>query len=150
MAVRVKIEGDQEVIRALAKVPADAKIAMRAQAKDIAISLADWIKADARKRGRQAARGASTVREGSSGLWPAVTASNTGKAKGLLFGSIYGMKRHSGWYAAARYRTNHGMQFGTYVGFPGYWFFATADAKRAWIGAEWAKSADAVISEWSA
>ena len=147
---KVRIEGADEVIRALKKVPADAKKAMRAEAKDIATSLTDWIKADARRRGRQAARGASTVREGSQGFWPVVTGSNTGRARGIMFGSVYGMKRHSGWYAAGRYSRSEGRQFGPYVGFPGYWFFATAQARQPWIEREWAKAADDVVREWGA
>jgi len=150
VAVKVRIEGDQEVIRALRKVPADAKRAMRAEAKDIAISLADWIKADARRRGRQAARGASTVREGNLGIWPQITASNTGKARGILFGSIYGMKRHSGWYAAGRYSRSQGQQFGPYVGFPGYWFWSTAEERAGWISEEWGKAGERVVKDWSA
>jgi hypothetical protein len=150
VAVKVRIEGDREVIRALRKVPADARKAMRAEAKDIAISLADWIKADARRRGRQAARGASTVREGTSGIWPQITGSNTGRARGILFGSIYGMKRHSGWYAAGRYSDSTGRQFGPYVGYPGHWFFATAEKKAPWISAEWGKAAEQVVKDWSA
>ena len=148
---RVKIEGADEVLRALTKVPADAKKAMRAEAKDIATSLTDWIKADARSRGRQAARGASTVREGRQGFWPAVTGSNTGRARGIMFGSVYGMKRHSGWYNHARYnRPGAKGQFGPYVGFPGYWFFSTAEKRQPWIAAEWAKAADDVVHEWGA
>ena len=150
MVVRVRIEGDQEVIRALRKVSVDAKKAMRAEAKDIAISLADWIKADARRRGRQAARGLSNTREGSSGVWPQVAASNTGRARGLLFGSVYGMKRHSGWYRHRRYHNSPGHQFGPYIGFPGYVFFRTADERQPWIAKEWAKAADDVVREWSA
>lgn len=146
----VKIEGADEVARALAKVPADAKAAMKAEAKDIAISLTDWIKADARARGRQAARGASTVREGAHGVWPMVTGSNTGRARGLLFGSVFGMKRHSGWYRHRRYHNSAGRQFGPYVGFPGYWFFATAQHRQPWITREWAKAADQVVQDWSA
>lgn len=150
MANSIRIEGDEEVIRALKKAPADAKKAMRAQAKDIATSLADWIKADARRRGRQAARGASTVREGNRGIWPQVTGTNAGRARGILFGSIYGMKRHSGWYAAGRYSDSTGRQFGPYVGFPGHWFFSTAEKRRPWIAKEWAKAADDVVRDWSA
>ena len=150
MTIKVKIEGDQEVIRALRKVPAEAKKAMKAEAKDIATSLADWIKADARRRGRQAARGASTVREGTSGVWPQITASNTGKARGILFGSVYGMKRRSGWYAAGRYSRSDGRQFGPYVGYPGHWFFSTAEKRQPWITREWAKAAEDVVNGWDA
>jgi hypothetical protein len=147
----VKIEGDREVIRALRKLPADAQKAMRTEAKDIAISLTDLIKIDARSRGRQAARGASTVREGNRGIWPQITGSNTGKARGIMFGSVYGMKRHSGWYNHARYnRPGARGQFGAYVGYPGHWFFTTAQKHRAWITREWTKAARDVVDRWGA
>jgi len=148
--IKVRIEGADEVIRALRKVPKDAKVAMRSEAKDIATSLTDWVKADARSRGRQAARGASTVREGNQGFWPVVTGSNTGRARGIMFGSVYGMKRHSGWYAYPQYAGSTGHQFGAFVGFPGYWFFATAERRQPWITSEWGKAADEVVHRWGA
>src|SRR5215207_3003700 len=111
--ISIRIHGADEVVRALAKVPKDTQKAMREQAKDIATSLADFIKIDGRTRGgAQGARAASTVREGNEGFWPVITASNTGRARGrrpskegggVLFGSIFGMKRHSGWYNKPRY-----------------------------------------------
>jgi hypothetical protein len=152
---KLRVEGADEVIRALDKVPADAREAMRQQAKDIATSLADFIKIDGRKHSRQASRVADTVREGNRGVWPVVTASNTGKARrrggGLLFGSIFGMKRHTGWYNHRRYnRPGAGHQFGPYIGYPGYWFFKTAEDRQSWIESEWQKAADEVVRRWSA
>ena len=114
--IKVRIEGADEVIRALQKVPADAQKAMRREAKDIATSLADWMKADARAHSRQAARAARSVREANQGFWPVITADNRSK---LLFGSVFGMKRHSGWYSARRYARSTGSQFGPWIGFPG-------------------------------
>jgi hypothetical protein len=150
--VRVRVEGDEEVIRALEKVPADAQEAMRHEAKDIATSLTDFIKIDGRKHSRQAARAARTVRQTSQGGWPVIEASNTGRARGLLFGSIFGMKRHTGWYNHARYNHRPGArgQFGAYVGFPGYWFFKTAIERQPWIESEWQKAGDEVVRRWSA
>ena len=147
--IKVRIEGADEVIRALRQVPADAQAAMKHQAKDIAISLADFVKAEGRRHSRQAARAARTVREANQGFWPVITASNSGRAKGLLFGSVFGMKRRSGWYARGRYR-DAGQQFGPYVGFPGYWFFSTAEERQPWIASEWHKAADEVIRRWGA
>ena len=157
----VRIEGDEEVLRALAKVPRDAQEAMQDEAKDIATSLADFIKIDGRAHSGQGARAASTVKEGNEGFWPVITASNTGRARGrkpskmgggVLFGSIFGMKRHSGWYNRRRY--NHapgaGHQFGPYIGFPGHWFFKTAEDRQPWISSEWQGAADEVVRRWSA
>ena len=147
--VKVTIEGADDVIRALRELPKDAQDAMKAQAKDIAVSLEDFIKLDARRHSRQAARASRTVKAGNAGAWPVITASNTGRAKGLLFGSVFGMKRRSGWYARPRYE-DKGKQFGGYVGFPGHWFFSTAEDRMPWIGSEWHKAADEVIDRWGA
>lgn len=148
--IKMRIEGADEVIRALKKAPKDIQDAAKREAKDIATSLADWIKADARRHSRQAARASSSVREGNMGFWPMISASNTGRARGLLFGSVFGMKRHSGWYAAGRYADSKGRQFGPYVGFPGHWFFSTAEHRQSWIQSEWGKAAEDVVHRWSA
>ncbi len=145
---KVRIEGADEVIRALNKLPADAQKAMKAEAKDIATSLADWIKADGRAHSRQGARAARSVRESNQGFWPVITANNSSK---LLFGSVFGMRRHTGWYNKRRYRHSRGQQYtGGYIGYPGFWFFSTAEKRQPWIQSEWSKAGDMVIREWSA
>ena len=150
LKLTVRINGANEVIRALDKLPGDAQDAMQHEAKDIATSLADWIKAAGRVHSRQAARAASTVKEANQGAWPVIIASNTGRAKGLLFGSEFGMNRKSGWYAKRRYFGSPARQFGRHLGGGSYWFFATAEAKQAWVESEWHKAADEVIRRWSA
>lgn len=147
VTIKVRIEGANEVIRALDKVPADAQVAMRAQAKDIATSLQDFIKIAGQRHSRQGARAARSVRAGREGFWPVITADNRSR---LLFGSIFGMKRHSGWYAKGRYFRSRGSQFGPYVGYPGHWFFSTAEERQPWIESEWQKAADDVVRRWSA
>jgi hypothetical protein len=145
--IKVRIEGADEVIRALKKVPPDTQAAMRAEAKDIATSLADWIKADASAHSRQAARAARSVREANQGFWPVITADNRSK---LLFGSIFGMNRKSGWYAKRRYFPSKGSQFGKHIGYPGHWFFLSAEKRQPWVESEWHKAADEVVRRWSA
>jgi len=147
--IKVRIEGADDVIRALRQLPDDAQDAMKHEARDIATSLADFIKIGGQKHSRQGARAARTVREGNQGFWPVITASSTGRAKGLLFGSVFGMKRRSGWYASGRYR-DAGEQFGPYVGFPGYWFFSDAEERMPWVDSEWHKAADEVVRRWGA
>lgn len=146
---KVSIEGADEVLRAFDKLPKDADTELRAQAFDIAKVLADRIKAGGRRHSRQAARGASTVRE-VKGRWPAIQASNTGRARGLLFGSVFGMKRKSGWYAKRRYFDSRGEQFGPYIGYPGYWFFKDADELQPYVADQWREVADNVVRKWSA
>ena len=145
--IKVRIEGADEVIRALQKAPKDAQTAMRHEARDIATSLADFMKADARAHSRQAARASRSVREGNQGFWPVITADNRSK---LLFGSVFGMKRHSGWYSARRYARSTGSQFGPWIGFPGYWFHSSAERRQPWVQSEWHKAADEVVRRWDA
>lgn len=159
LRIRLRIEGADEVIRALNRLPKDVKKAMRAQAKDIAISLADRIKIAGRGQGRQGPRVASTVREGNVGFWPVVTASNTGRARGrkpdengsgLLFGFEFGMNRKTGWYRHQRYFNGGDYQFRPHLGGGSYWFFKTAKERQPWIQSEWGKAAEQVVREWSA
>jgi hypothetical protein len=150
LPIRVRIEGADEVIRALDKLPADAKRAMRDQAKDIATSLADFIKIAGKAESRQAARAASTVREANQGVWPVITASNTGRAKGLLFGSEFGVKGKFGWYAKRRYFGSPALQFKPWFKGSSYWFRRTAEERQPWIQSEWQGAADEVIRRWSA
>lgn len=145
--IKIKIEGANEVIRHLEKTPEVTRKAMKREAKDIATSLADWIKADARGHSRQAARAARSVREGNQGFWPMVTADNRSK---LLFGSVFGMNRRTGWYRHRRYAHGRGRQFSPWIGYPGYWFFSTAEKKQQWIEEEWHKAVNDVIYEWGA
>jgi hypothetical protein len=147
--IKVRIEGADEVIRALRKLPKDAQDAAKAEAKDIATSLEDFIKLDARRHSKQAGRAARTVKAGTHGFWPVITASNTGRARGLLFGSVFGMKRRSGWYGRSRYE-DKGKQFGPWIGFPGFWFFSTAEERQPWVESEWQGAADEVIRRWGA
>ena len=97
------------MLRAFDKLPKDADTELRAQAFDIAKVLADRIKAAGRAHSRQAARAASTVKE-VRGRWPTIQARHTGRARGLLFGSEFGMTRKSGWYAKRRYFDSVGSQ----------------------------------------
>lgn len=145
--IKVRIEGADEVIRALRKVPRDAQAAMRHETKDIATSLADFMKADAHGHSRPAAKAARSVREGNVGFWPVITADNRSK---LLFGSVFGMKKHTGWYAFPQYRRSIGHQFGPWIGFPGYWFFSSAEKRQPWVQSEWHKAADEVVHRWGA
>ena len=99
------------------------------------------------RHSRQAAKAARSVRESREGFWPVITANNS---SGLLFGSIFGMTRKSGWYAKRRYFDSRGSQFGKYIGYPGFWFFSDAEKRQPWVESEWHKAADEVIRRWSA
>lgn len=149
LTFKVSIEGANEVLRAFDKLPKDADTELREQAFDIAKVLADRIKAAGRARGRQAGRAASTVKE-VRGRWPIVQASNTGRAKGLLFGSEFGMTKHTGWYSKGRYRDSTGYQFGPHLGGGSYWFFKTATEMQPYVAEQWREVADNVVRKWGA
>lgn len=149
LTFRVSIQGANEVLRAFNKLPRDANQELRTEAFDIAKVLADRIKAAGRRYSKQAARVASTVREVRD-RWPAVQASNTGRAKGLLFGSEFGMNRKSGWYGRPRYFDSRGYQFHPHTGQQGAWFFPTAEALQPYVEQQWRQVADNVVRKWSA
>ena len=150
LKVKIRIDGADEVIRALYKLPADAQDEMHREARDIATSLADKMKYAGAALGSQDRRASSTVKESNVGFWPAITASNTGRAKGLLFGSEFGMTRKSGWYARVRFFDSAGQQFRPHLGANSYWFFKTAEREQPWVEREWQGAADGTVRKWSA
>jgi len=146
MRVRIRIEGADEVLRALDKLPSDARRELKDKMQDVSEELARKIKAAGAARGRQAARVARTVKA-LRGVTPIVQASNPGKR--TLLGSEFGMTRHSGWYAAGRYSRDHSPQYYPHNN-EGYWFFPTARAEQPHMAEQWHEVAAAVVRDWSA
>lgn len=142
----IRIEGAREVIRALGQVPGDGEEALRRRSNELAYNLLRRMRRAAAREGRQAARAASTLRVVRGSLLPTVTAG----PHPLLFGSEFGMTRHSGWYSRGRYYHSTGQQFGPWRGNEGYWFFPARRAADPVIGAAWRQAADDVIRSWSA
>ena len=150
LRLRVRIQGADQIIRALRQLGPIAEQELKDQARDIAETLADRIYYAGRADSRQSARAAATVRAVNGGHWPAIRASNTGRARGLLFASEFGMTRKSGWYARRRYFNSAGRQFRPHLGSGSYWFFSTAEANQAWIESEWHEAAAAAVRRWGA
>ena len=144
--VRIRIEGADEVLRALDKLPADARHELKDKTQKVSEELARKIKAAGRARGRQARRAASTVKAIRSAT-PTVQATHPGKR--TLLGSEFGMTRHSGWYAAGRYSRERAHQFYPHSN-AGYWFFPTARAAEPEMARQWNEIAAAVVRKWSA
>lgn len=149
LRIRVRIEGADEVIRALRDLPDDATQELRREAFDIADYLVDKMKYAAAAEGGHARRAASTLRAVRD-RFPIIQASNTGRGRGMLFGSEFGMNRRSGWYAASRYEHSLGRQYKPHLGAHSYWFFRTAEREQGWVSDQWNQAADAVIRRWSA
>jgi len=142
--IRVSIQGDAEVFRALRKLPDDGS----AELRDKAGVLAQVIMRSARGlassnlQARAAARTLRIVRD----RFPTVEA---GPEKRLL-GSEFGQTRHTGWYARARYWDSPGDQYRPHRGRASYWFFLAHERNRATVDAGWRDALDATVRKWSA
>lgn len=142
---RIRIEGANELMRACTALGKDAETELRDQSLDIAKTVTDRIRYAGAASDAQSARASRTVRERRD-RFPVITAG----PHPLLFGSNFGMTKHSGWYAAARYWDSAGDQFRphTMAGEDDYWFFRTAEANQPYIESEWNKVAEKIIREW--
>jgi hypothetical protein len=142
--------GDREVSAALAALPRQGRKEAKDGAERIARDLAVKIRRAGRRDSRQSARAVRTVRtrRGPQGGTP--TPLVTAGPHPLLFGSEFGMTRHTGWYARARYWDSVGDQFRPHLGRGSYWFFRAQDEHRAETVAAWADVAAAIVRKWSA
>jgi hypothetical protein len=148
--VKIRIEGANEVIRALDRLPEQARRALKDEAFDIADYLADKIKIAAQGDSRQSARAASSVKAVKGGTFPTIQAGGTKRADGVLYGSEFGASRRFGWYSLARYARSEKRQFRPHRGASSYWFFKTAEREQSWVANEWNKAAERVVREWGA
>lgn len=135
-SISISVVGVPGVIRALEKLPKDAKKELRAANRRIAQSLATDIRAAAVAEGRQAEILAPTVRARSGDL-PVVMAGGTAligrnekPAYKLLFGSEFGAVQ------LKQYKPRK----------TSYWFFATVKEGGPAFVREWLKAADAAVS----
>src|SRR5437773_12176174 len=122
--VRVRIEGIREVLAAFDRLPAEAQQIVRDRSMALAEDLADRIRAAGTALGPQDALAARTVRARRDRV-PVIQAGASGgrKARGVIFGSEFGMNRRSGWYADRRFRHSAGRQFRPPQGASSYRFF---------------------------
>ena len=143
VTLSAEVRGAAELVRACARMEREAPGTVRDQAAEVADDLADRIQAAGRSDTRQSARAAGTVRS-TGGFVPQVTAG----PHPLLFGSEFGMTRHSGWYAKGRYYSSPGMQFRPHNGGDGYWFFPTHRANLDWELEYFAEAIDELLDGW--
>jgi hypothetical protein len=152
LVVTVRIEGVREILRALTQLPKDAQTEIRDRSAKIAAKLAPKAAADiAAHGGRQGPNLATTVKVVRDRV-PAIQAGGSRRlgrhrapAYGILFGSIFGMTRRSGWYASPRYGTSPGRQYRPHRGQDAYAFFPIADREAATISREWNAAADEIV-----
>lgn len=141
----IKIQGDREVLRALRKLPDDAREELAQAQQRTAQQLAERVRAAGFADTRQSARAATTVRA-QTGAQPVVLAG----PHPMLFGSEFGIRRRTGWYARRRYLDSIPRQYRAHQGSASYWFFRTQEEGRAWLDQQWADVADTVVRQWSA
>jgi hypothetical protein len=143
----IKVRGAREVMRALEQLPADAQREARRGAVELSRELARIVRAAGRADTRQSARAARTVRTATAGTNPAVTAG----PHPLLFGSEFGIKRRTGWYAKPQYRGVSPLRtFRPHRGNQSYWFFRAQDAAAPQIRQAHQEMVDAIVRSWSA
>lgn len=143
--IRVSTRGLDEILRALDKLPVQARDEMRKVTVKLSQELANRIRAAGRASSKQSARAARTVRP-SRGLTPGVTAG----PDPLLYLSEFGMNRRTGWYAARRYGHSVERQARPHLGGGSYWFFRTADADKPEIDATARAAGERILQMWSA
>jgi len=149
LRIVIRIDGADEVLRAFRKLPKDASNELRDGTLEVSRELANRIRAAGTAFSRQAARAAGTVKAVRDRV-PAVQASNTGRARGFLFASEFGMNRKTGWYRKRRYFDSAGYQFTPHSGGGSNWFFVTAEDNQEWMAGRWFGVADRVVEKWSA
>lgn len=144
--LQVTVQGDEEVQRALAKLPADARREARKGAVQLSRKMATFIRAAGRADSRQSARASRTVRTATDGLNPSVVAG----PHPMLFGSEFGIKRRTGWYSRRRYFGSRERQYRAHRGNASYWFFRAGEEATPLIRAELDDTMDAIVRSWSA
>lgn len=139
LVIRVHIDGINETLAALKKLPKDASKELREAALDLSKELATAAANSGRREGHQAALVAKTVRARRDRV-PVVVAggnkllgSNRKPAYKLLFGSEFGADRLD--------------QYKPHLGRGSYWFFRTIEDEQVEIAARWMEAADQVIAK---
>ena len=157
LTVRMHIDGAREVLRAFSLLPKEASDELRDASLRLADTLAHRAADDFRVNGgAQGPLLAPTVKAVRDRV-PAVQAGgstrvgrNHAPAWGLLFGSVFGMNRRSGWYAAPRYGTSTARQYRPHQGTDAYTFFPVVERNAPDIAAAWERMADAIVRGFTA
>lgn len=143
LSVKVRVENEADVRRALRRLPGEAEDLLKIRTKKVAESLAAKVRAAAVADSRQSALMAPTVQPKKGSTYPTLEAGGTSSvgrnhkpAYKILFGSEFGSHK------LKQYRPHKGNA--------SYWFFKTVDENQADTNREWQKVADEVVRLWSA
>lgn len=156
LTVRMHIDGVRETLRALDVLPKNASEALRDASLKLAEKLAVLASADLRANGGpQGALVASTVKAKRDRV-PVIEAGGTARvgrnrspAWGLVFATVFGMNRRSGWFASPRYGTTTQRQYRPHGGQNAYAFFPVIEQNSAEIARQWNAAADRVVREFA-
>jgi hypothetical protein len=146
----IRAEGARDILRAFDRLPADAQETVRTRSYELARRLAQLVAAAGRADSRQSAVAAGSV-QAEPGRTPMITAGRTGsqKARDLLFGSEFGMRRKTGWYRKPRYFDSRGQQFRDHLGAHSYWFFDSVERNQDETTRAYGEMADEIIQKWA-
>lgn len=144
LTFKVSISGLRETLAAFKDLPKNATVELKDRTQELAVKVADAAKASGSRVGGQARAVARTVKARRDRL-PVVQAGG-GRASGMVFGSEFGMNRHSGWYRKSRYDESIGFQYHPHTGQVGLWFFPTVEREAPEIAEAWDKIAADIIT----
>lgn len=147
----VRIDGLRETLARFRDLPKEASDQLRTDTQKLAQTLADSATRAGTEQGSQAALVARTVKARRDRV-PSVQAGGGTRlgrygapASALLFGSEFGMNRHSGWYRKSRYDDSVGFQYHPHTGQEGAWFFPTVEREATHISETWQRIADDIV-----
>jgi hypothetical protein len=156
LTVHVSIEGVHETLRALSLLPKNANNELRDASLRLAQELATRARADGMANGGAQGRLVAQTVKAKRDRVPVIEAGGTRKlgrhrapSYGLVFGSVFGMNRRSGWYAGPQFASSTGFQFRPHRGRDAYWFFPVIEQSAAEISRRWNEAADRVARKFS-
>lgn len=152
LTFKVSIVGVRETLAKFKELPKEANNDLRKRSQELAGKLAESARAAARRTGHQAALVAPTVKARRDRV-PSVQAGGSTRvgrygvpAYAVLFGSEFGMDRHTGWYRKSRYDESIGFQYHPHTGTVGLWFFPTVEREAPAIADAWDQVAADIIT----
>lgn len=154
--VRISIEGVRETLRALSLLPKNANDQLRDASMELARELADRARIDGASHGGPQGRLVAETVKAKRDRVPVVEAGGTRRlgvhrapAYGLVFASVFGMTRRSGWFASPRYGTSVNRQYRPHAGQNAYWFFPVIERSAGEISRRWNEAADRIVRDFS-
>lgn len=155
--ISIEIDGLRETRRALRQLPEDAQTQIKNRSKELSETIAQYARSAAAADDAPQTKLLVSTISAVKGVVPNVKVGGSKKvgryrkpASAVVFGSEFGMTKHSGWYAKRKYSDERGLQYHRpHNGNRGYWFFPTVEQHESYIVSEWQAAADAVIRQFA-